>query len=380
MDRVKTMQHAIGNNCMQSRKSSLSCRGRSAIVWGLAIFVAVQLSLAAAIELSLPQLRDPVYGDKLHQINQRIAAARAGSELVVMLGSSRTVHGLDAASLEEQLAKRLNRPATVYNFGIPGAGPFTELVCLQRLLSAGIRPQLVLIEVLPPMLAGQTPTFDLGQYPADRLWRREIPLIERYTSSVFPDQQLRLDWWCGWWSPAFTHRFPIMRAVCPLFVPPEGRGHLFAKFDPGGWNAMPDEARTPQRHEAGLKTARQEYEYLLTGFRLGGASCQALEELLETCRKEGLAAALVVMPEGDAFRSWYPANTWRQIDLYLQSVSSRFSAPLINGREWVAEQNFLDSHHLLSSGARVFSRRLGQCAAPLVERIEIARRGALNAN
>lgn len=364
---------------MPTRKPRLFRRGRSAVAWGLSIFAMLQLSLAATIEIWAPQFRDPLYGDKLHQLTRRIESAQVDSALVVMLGSSRTVHGLNAALVETELSDHLGHPATVYNFGIPGAGPFTELVCLKRLLAEGIRPDLTLVEVLPPMLAGQTPCFDLGQYPADRLWRREVPLVERYTQDIFPEQALLVDWWRAWCAPAYAHRFPILRATCPRFVPREGRGHLFAAFDAQGWNVMPDQARTAERHESALKTARDEYEYLLTGFQLGGASCQALEELLETCRQSGLKAALVVMPEGDVFRSWYPAETWRQIDDYLQALSGRFAVPLINGREWVSDQQFLDSHHLLASGAETFSQRLSESTAPLIEPRQTAQRSGSTA-
>jgi hypothetical protein len=318
------------------------------------------LSLAAAIELWLPQLRDPIYGDKLNQLRNCIATAPSGTPLVVMLGSSRTVHGLDAQLLEQRLAERQGRPVIAYNFGIPGAGPFTELVCLKRLLSEGIRPDLALIEVLPPMLAGQTPSFDLGQFPADRIWLDEAPLIERYTAPIFPRQQLAVDWWSGWWTPVHTHRFAVMRVTCPQFVPPEGRGHFFAQFDERGWNAMPEQARTPDRFQAALKTAHREYAGILSQFKLGGASCQALREMLALCQNERIPAALVLMPEGATFRSWYPPRVQGEIAAFLSGLSSHYSAQLIDGREWVSEERFLDSHHLLAPGSQEFSLILSQ--------------------
>lgn len=352
----------------------LSTRGRAAVVWGLAAFALIQLSLASSIELWRPELRDPIYGNKLEQLRRCIATAPQDAPLVLMLGSSRAVHGLDAALVERQLGEAGQTAATVYNFGIPGAGPVTELVCLKRLLAEGIRPDLVLVEVLPPMLAGQVLSFDQTQFPASRLWQREIPLVERYTQDVFPEQRLGSDWWRGWWTPAFTHRFAILCKLCPSFVPPEGNAHLFAKFDERGWCAMPDQVRTPERLESALKTARSEYESLLGQFQIGGASCRALEELLETCRQEQIATALVVMPEGDAFRSWYPQQAWRQIEERLSELSARFSAPLINGREWVSEEQFVDSHHLVCSGAQRFSKRLGERVIPLIGGDQVARR------
>ena len=342
------------------RRSRFAVRARTILATTIACFAVLQFGLAAAIELWLPQLRDPLYGDKLNQLKSQLAAAPADAPLVVMLGSSRAIHGLDAGRFERELARRQGHPVAAYNFGLPGAGPFTELVCLERLLAEGIRPDLALVEVLPPMLAGQTPSFDLGQYPADRLWRRELPLVERYTKAIFPEQQLASDWRRGWCAPFYSHRFAIMRAVCPAFVPPEGRGHLFAEFDAHGWNVMPAEVRTSQRYQSALETARREYASLLANFKLGGASCQALREMLTICRREGIATALVLMPEGEDFRSWYPQAADNEINSFLADLGRQFSIPVIDGRRWVEDANFLDSHHLLAPGAERFSHSLAQ--------------------
>lgn len=349
---------------MSTRKSSLSAQARSTLLTAIAAFVGLQLALATAIETRLPQLRDPLYGDKLLQLKNRIAESPAESPLVVMLGSSRTVHGLDAETLEREMTRRQRRQVVAYNFGLPGAGTFTQLVCLRRLFDEGIHPDLMMIEILAPVLSGLIPPHEFEQYPADRIWRSDIPLIERYTREAFPERKLAVDWWRGWWTPFYTHRFAIMRKISPAFVPSEGRSHLFAQFDPRGWNAMPQQIRTVERYEAALTTARREYAAELSDFVLGGPSCQALREMLEICQAEGTPVALVVMPEGDEFRSWYPPGAWQQIDSFLQALSDEFAAPIINGREWIAEDDFLDSHHLLAPGAARFSRRLAQSTPP----------------
>src|SRR5262249_21262349 len=61
---------------------------------------------------------------------------------MVMLGSSRTLVGLRPDRLT-------NSRLLVWNFGIKGAGPMMQLVCLRRLLGAGIRPDHLFVEVLP---------------------------------------------------------------------------------------------------------------------------------------------------------------------------------------------------------------------------------------
>lgn len=138
---------------------------------------------------------------------------------------------------------------------------------------------------------------------------------------------------------------------------------------------MPVQVRTPERYQAALNTARREYAAELSDFELGGPSCQALREMLEICRAEDMPVALVLMPEGDEFRSWYPPGAWDQIDAFLKGLSDEFSVALINGREWIGEDDFLDSHHLLVPGADRFSRLLAQQTPPALGDRQAAGRG-----
>ncbi|HUY33750.1 MAG TPA: DUF1574 family protein [Pirellulales bacterium] len=340
-------------------------RPRTALAWGLGAFVLLQIGLAAGIELALPQLRDPLYGDKLHQLRRRIAGAPA-SEVVVVLGSSRTVHALDAATAQRQLTATGARPAEVYNFGVPGAGPVTNLVHLKRLLGGGVRPDLVVIEVLPPLLAGQAPAVELFQFPAERVWWSEIPLIEHYTAVASGADHLRRDWWRGCCVPWHTHRFGILRMLLPYFVPARGREAWFAQFDEHGWLGMHASARTADSYRGGVARARAEYEGYLTGFRLGGPGCEALRESLATCREKRIRAALLLSPEGPEFQAFYSADAWLQIETYLRNLVREFDVALFDARDWARGDDFLDSHHLLIPGAARFSERFGRRTAALL--------------
>jgi hypothetical protein len=94
----------------------------------------------------------------------------------------------------------------------------------------------------------------------------------------------------------------------------------------------------------------------------------ALHELLELCRQRQIGAALVLMPEGSEFRSIYSPAAWQQIGTFLAETSHEFAVPVVNAREWVPDNNFTDSHHLLLRGATVFTERLGQeVILPLLE-------------
>ncbi len=343
-----------------SHQVQLLRQARRSLCCGLLGFAAIQLSLAIAIELWLPQLRDPLYGDKLHQLRRRVAASPA-KPLVLMLGSSRTIHAFSAAQWEAFAASK-QWPVVAYNFGVPGAGSLTQLVCLRRLLADGVRPDLLLVEVFAPMLTEVTPAFDFGQFPPERLWRREIGLIERYSRALGGPSRLAPGWCAAWCVPAYSHRFAIERLVWPRLLPTESCGHLLAEFDSGGWNRLEPAAVSPQGRASGLRQAKREYIGLLRSYQLGGPACMALEELLEVCQREQIAAVLVIMPEGPTFQSWYPPGAWRQVGNYVHDLSRRFAAPVVDAHDWMGDEQFVDSHHLLSPGAEAFSQRLAQSA------------------
>jgi hypothetical protein len=112
---------------------------------------------------------------------------------------------------------------------------------------------------------------------------------------------------------------------------------------------------------------RRQYAPYFTGFQLSAPACHALDELLRECRSEGIRAALVVMPEGTAFRSLYSPDAWARIESLLKMLHQEFGVPVINAREWIADDGFSDSHHLVAHAAAAFSARLArEVAGPLL--------------
>jgi hypothetical protein len=335
-------------------------RARSDLLWGLSAFALLQVGLAVAIETGLPQLRDSFFVEKLARLTERRNAVTTHPLTVVMLGSSRTLHGFKAGSIEELLAEEQSQPVVCFNFGMYGAGPVTELLTLKRLLAQGTRPDWLLVEIVPPLLAKQVPLHEVEEkrIPTHRLWLNDLPLIERYSPSR--RQGLRREWWEAWPVPWYTHRFAILSRIAPVLVPWDVRVDGFQGVDRSGYLQANWETLPLERRRRALEFARQEYAPYLTDFGLGGAACQGLQELLAVCQQERIRAALVLMPEGPEFRRWYPPGIWEQIQAYLDGLSREWEVPIINAREWLAEDDFLDSHHMLVSGATRFSERLGR--------------------
>jgi hypothetical protein len=327
----------------------------------LGLFALVQLGLG----LEETALRDPTYWFKAERLKRRLTGAERPLT-VVMLGSSRTLHGLEAASLEAPLSRQLGRPVVAFNFGLVGAGPLTELLTLRRLLADGIRPDLLLVEVLPPVLAGQIPFFEVQrvQPPVSCLRAWELRLVERYGERT--PRGPRGARGAARLLPCYYHRLALVSRLWPSLLPWGDRLNGFQEVNDSG--DLAPLYRAEQRPRA-LAVAEREYQLYLNGFRLGGPAPRALEELLRTCRREGIPTALVLMPEGPAFRSWYRGQSWPQIREYLDGVSRRTATPLFSAREWLDEDAFLDSHHMLPQGSARFTERLGrEVIGPLLSR------------
>jgi hypothetical protein len=341
----------------------LFCHSRSDLLWALLGFAALQGALAALIAFRLPWLRDPSYSRPAAALSARLRAAPRPLTVVV-LGSSRVQNGLRAREVEGRLTAELGRPVAVFNFGVAGAGPLTHLFTWKRLRAAGVQPDLVCVEVVPTFLAGRPGDGPRELLTGDRLDKRELSFLKRYH---FPRGEFREDWWRSWLAPGYAHRTKLLRSL---------QGYWGRRIDGCGWHeeslawAVGDAER-----RQGIAQARREHGAILKDFHLGGASCLALRDLLELCRRDGVSAALLWMPEGTAFRELYGDGAEGQAEAFLAGLGREQGAPLLDARRWVADEDFVDCHHLAGRGAAVFSERFGgEALLPLLrQRYEPAR-------
>jgi len=333
---------------------------RKALLWGLATFLALQLGLVVAIDNWVPSFRDPWYGPKVGRLQRRLgnswpAEQQTGqAKLVLMFGSSFTGNGLNGAQLEARLTQELGGRFIVYNFGVPGAGPLVEMINFERLLAAGIRPDLVLIEVFPPWLSGEG-SAESYRLPPERLEFKDIGRLEKCHYGV---EELRRDFWESWVIPCYAHRYGILNTLLPTFLPGPIRQDWGWGCDNWGWRPAPQPLAESRQWV--LDTIRRGFQPALRNFRLGGPPCEAIQQVLQDCHREHVLSALILMPEAAPFRSWYPRTAWEQIDAFLDVQQREHGTAIINARQWVPDEEFTDYHHMMIRGANLFTGQLGQ--------------------
>lgn len=337
-----------------ARRAPRQRRAAVAVGVGFALAVLLQAGLGLAAELSL-YLRDPGYADKEIRLRKQFAA-HPGAPSVVMLGTSRTGYGFYSARVREAMAAELGGRAMAFNFGIPASGPVGHLTYLRRLLAAGHRPDLLLVEVLPPTLAA----LDDGPLEArflhgERLRYGEVGPVIGYG---FPAAKTREAWVRSVVTPWHALRFPIMGRVNPSSLPWHLRYDWSRTEDPAGWTTPMVTELTPAQADAGLRRAAGEYGAILADLHPTGGGARALADLLALCREQKIAVRLVLMPESEGFRALYLPATTERLYAFLASLEAEYGAPLIDARGWLPATAFTDGHHMLRPGAEAFSDRL----------------------
>jgi hypothetical protein len=334
-------------------RSSPGHRSRAVLGWALVAFAAAQLLLAVAVERLRPAWRDRPYGMKLARLRQRLAQ-HPGRPLALMLGSSRTYYGLRAEALDG-LPGPDGRPLVGFNFGLAAAGPLRQSACLRSLLDEGIRPDLLLIEVLPPLLnePGRDRLCEENWIFVPGLSATDVGRLTPYVSRPYGFGQR---WLRSRLVGCQTHRRRILADCASGWLPPDTAS--LARMHDGGWVSAPQGTVSDEERWRETATVREQYASAFTDFRIGDGPARALRDLLGLCRRERISVALVLMPEGSAFRGWYPPKMEAALADFLDELRESHGVTVIDARHWVADVGFWDSHHLLPEGAAAFSRRL----------------------
>ncbi len=346
------------------RKATLDRRARVALACFALAFVAGQAGFRWALARR-PSIGDPEFGRKLDSLRARVADD-PNRPLVVMLGSSRVATGFRPDVLP-RLTTADGREVSAFNYAQVGTGPQVAHLVLKRMLAAGVRPDWVLVEFWPPFwcvdgyLQGYLDGLNLAalDWPATRTLGGYLPKARKLYEAWLPAQL----------APVFASRAAILSRLGPSWAPKFDPERRLENLDSSGW--WSPRATVSEADRARLvELYRGVYGPRLSKFAIRPTPDRALRDVLDLCRREGLRAAVVVLPEGDGFRALYPPAALRQIDEYLVRLAA--DVPVIDSRRWVGDDGFADGHHLLPAGASAFTARLARDALTPLLRGEAA--------
>jgi hypothetical protein len=249
-------------------------------------------------------------------------------------------------------------PPLVFNFSHVAAGPVMNLMQVRRLLRAGVRPDWLVVEVLPPKLfregqailnsfaaAGDLPLLQSYQ-PAWKLYGRYLH-NRLVANRALPRELVRHH--VGGWGPT---------------EPPPGEVDVDRL---GGFTGLKERIDADERRRQ-LALADAQWSWAAAETEINPGADRATHELLDLCARHGIGVVLVLTPEGGYFRRFYSPAGRRRIDDYCAGLTRDRGVPVIDARDWLAESEFLDSHHPLRAGADAFTLRLGrEVLGPLVQ-------------
>lgn len=341
----------------RSRKHRLLARGRRVLLAAVLGLAALQIGSALLVDHWRPELADPEYRIR----RERLRAAQAENPerpLVLMLGSSRVLNGFRPERLH-RLTDAAGAPITSFNFGLLCAGPLRQHCGLRHLLADGIRPDLLLLEIMPPLYNQP----GKGRF-CDENWLYIPPLPLSDAAELLPHfarpHRLVLPWLTSRLMPGHEHQRRVFQQLAGNCLPAPALVTENEKADPWGWSPSPTATVTAEEQRRHIEAAHRQYHNAFPDFRLGNQPCRLLDEMLESCRRERVAVCLIRMPESAVFRGWYTASLEADLEALTRHANQRFGAPTINARQWVPDSEFWDGHHLLPSGAALFSERLAR--------------------
>jgi hypothetical protein len=339
---------------MSTHKAWRRCK-RGTVCCYLFGVLAAQLILVAVVEWTGDALRDPLYQASVVRLTER-RAEMPDRPLLLALGSSRTLLGLDAGQIT-----RADGTWLAFNWSDLGAGPMLEHVWLRRLLADGMRPDLVLLELVPLQLATSVvlPLEETALDPA-RLTCAEMRSVLGY---------YRWPAVAGFrWLKANSVAGPSRQRALhdALHVDAMVDYRLSSNADGYGYFANYDQSSTADRLN-NLRNNVERYRPRLATARLAAGPAQAFRDLVGRCRSEQLPFAVILMPECAAFRKLHTPVFLAEVDQLLAELQRAGTFPVIDARAWVADDGFVDAHHLRLEGANVFSRRLAVEQLPVLK-------------
>ena len=324
---------------------------RRAVLLFAGAYVVATVGFAVALDVRLPKLRYPEYGQRAAALLQ-LQAQHPDRPLVVAVGSSRTQMGLDPGAMG--FADRPGSPL-VYNCGLVGALPVHHPLGYGRLRNAGVRPAAVVCEIFPALLGVEDATATL--YADDGAGLTAAELVQLAPDMRGPRTALA---WArsrvGAWG-AFRREFH--RQQLPRWSDPAA-GATYERMwvpDGRGYRPMGDRVTDADR-ERGTDKALGAYVHLCRNLQVAPAAERAYRELVAACRADGVPVAFVLTPEAPLFHRCYTPTARAELTRFVRLLEVELGAPVFDQWGGWDEADFFDGHHLLSGGATKYSRRL----------------------
>jgi len=312
------------------------------------------------VEVIRPDLRDPEYGRRVMSLRQRLTE-QPGRPLVVVVGSSRAAMAVCPRAWEEVRPGGDSDPL-LFNLSRVGGGPLTNLMTLRRLYASGFCPAAVVLEYWPPLLHQDGPFREAERLDPDELYDTDRPFVRAYLPDADRVERRIL---ATRLNPVYARRAVWVRGVVPSWLPRD-RQYDAAVRPLDGWGWLPGlDAAGLGFAPRSARLAHHEgtYRSHLAALRVDPAADRAVREAVALARENGAAVAFAFLPESTEFRSWYSPAAEELGQAYLGQLCLDLGVPVMDARDWLADELLADGFHPTRAGAEAFTRRFGPAIA-----------------
>ena len=332
-------------------------RSKRILAWALAGFVAIQFVAGVLFDYAWTGIRFP----HLREMLVRLEAEPRSPDVIVM-GSSRSQTSIDPTELTHELRAGLGDPNfRVFNAVVPSSDGIAMELELNRILDAGHRPKLLLIEMTPATISRATTWYVTHLF-------RQVPWHEvpaHFWEVVLSGNIGRLAQ--ARTVPLYRHRYEVLKSlrretgffapvtekyVSPADIPraPFSEEQWLARLHP----AEPDPAAT-ERAGRGLQEVRKEIRF----FGDKGNALDSLDRMLTRCRELNIRVVLVGVPVSSAYRGVI-APIGDEYHRILRQREQEYGVTFWDEHDAIPDHDFADYHHVTREGGLTFSRYLAR--------------------
>ena len=345
--------------------------GRRDVLWTLAAFLGMELAFLIVVEITRPGLYDQEYGVRINLLDRQ-TKAHPERPVLLVVGSSRIGLGFLPETLPP-LKTPDGRDVLTFNYSHLGAGPRMNLLQVRRALKAGVKPEWIVLEIVPG---------GLGHEGSQATWATatDLPGLLRWTGAG----RVCRDYLRTRLNPFFKLRQGVLREVAPVFVTKACYNDVVT-LEPLGddhhWMRIDD--NDPFRREKQTEVVQSIYADRLKELPIDPKLDGATHEVLELCQARGIKVELLLTPEDSLFRSWYGPSAKQRLKRYLAELRGKYGVETVDARRWVADAPDSESRRTFSSASTepTASAPLPAPSGPRPARRETARpSGALPAS
>ena len=318
--------------------------GRMTLVLMGALIFAAEVAAGFLIDRAPLRIRFPQLAKVIESVRQL-----GPSRKILFFGSSRTGNNVSAEAITQVLHEaKMADGITVFNANIAAGDPVVMEFETDKLLAAGIRPSMVLMEILPEVLSRRNLwlNYHLGrQFRWPDVWN-SLPDVYR----------------AGTLSLAVATRFNAVYTFRSEFQhwALDALKLRFESSNFGDENAQKRARRAqPADSEVLLRGARFARKNV-RDYEIGGLNARSLIRMIERYSKLGTIIVFIAPPVSSPYRSAYGSPVDAAYLAYMQRLGKNYGTYFFDYRHRLADHHFWTPYYTTVDGRDRFSRLLAR--------------------